>query len=239
MIEQLSLDTFNFILDNTHKLCIIQYKMKTDLLLPFETIPYFTIEAFKQSSDMDSPHAVRTLLHRWSQAGHILTLKKGVYMTRRFYELHQTDEAFPLAVSAILLPQSYVSLDFVLQQHNLLTEITYPVTCITIKNTHTIKNTVGTFWYRSIRDDLYTGFSIFDYLGVRYARASLAKALFDYLYLRPIPVAYRALKFNLAEELRLNLDELDQPSWDEFALHVESSASRKMHDILKNFRSHS
>ena len=213
--------------------------MKTDLLLPFETIPYFTIEAFKQSSDMDSPHAVRTLLHRWSQAGHILMLKKGVYMTRRFYEQHQVDEAFPLAVSAILLPQSYVSLDFVLQQHNLLTEITYPVTCITTKNTRTIKNTVGTFWYRSIRDDLYTGFSIFDYLGVRYARASLAKALFDYLYLRPIPVAYRALKFNLAEELRLNLDELDQPSWDEFALHVESSASRKMHDILKNFRSHS
>ena len=75
--------------------------MKTDLLLPFETIPYFTIEAFKQSSDMDSPHAVRTLLHRWSQAGHILTLKKGVYMTRRFYELHQTDDSrCGIAVSA-------------------------------------------------------------------------------------------------------------------------------------------
>jgi hypothetical protein len=52
-------------------------------------------------------------------------------------------------------------------------------------------------------------------------------------------VAYRALKFNLAEELRLNLDALDQPSWDAFALHVETSASRKMQDILKNFRSHS
>jgi len=239
LIEQLPLDAFKFILDNTHKLCIIQYKMKTDLLLPFETIPYFTIEAFKQSSDMDSPHAVRTLLHRWSQAGHILTLKKGVYMTRRFYEQHQADEAFPLAVSAILLPQSYVSLDFVLQQHNLLTEVTYPVTCVTTKNTRTIENTIGTFWYRNIRQDLYAGFTISEYYDIRYARASLAKALFDYLYLRPIPVAYRAKKFNLAEELRLNLDELDTSSWDEIAVYVENSASRKIHDILKNFRSHS
>jgi hypothetical protein len=212
--------------------------MKADLLHPFETIPYFTIEAFKQSSCMDASHAVRMLLHRWVQAGHILTLKKGVYMTRRFYEQHRAEEAFPLAVSAILLPQSYVSLDFILQQHNVLTEITYPVTCITTKNTRTIQNTIGTFWYRSIRKDLYIGFSITEYYGVRYARASLAKALFDYLYLRPIPVAYRAMKFNLADELRLNLDELNQPAWDEFTLHVENSASRKMHDILKNFRSY-
>ena len=212
--------------------------MKTELLHPFETIPYFTIEAFKQSSGMDAPHAVRMLLHRWVQAGHILTLKKGVYMTRRFYEQHRADEAFPLAVSAILLPQSYVSLDFILQQHNILTEITYPVTCITTKNTRTINNTIGTFWYRSIRQDLYTGFSIANYFGVHYARASLGKALFDYLYLRPIPVSYRAMKFNLADELRLNLDELDWASWDEFALHIENSASRKLHDVLKNFRSY-
>ena len=107
--------------------------MKTDLLRPFEAIPYFTIEAFKQSSGMEAPHAIRMLLHRWARAGYILTLKKGVYMTRRFYEQHRADEAFPLAVSAILLSQSYVSLDFILQQHNLLTEITYPVTCITTK----------------------------------------------------------------------------------------------------------
>ena len=31
-------------------------------------------------------------------------------------------------------------------------------------------------------------FTIVEYMGIRCARASLAKALFDYLYLRPIPV---------------------------------------------------
>jgi predicted transcriptional regulator of viral defense system len=210
--------------------------MKLEFLVPFNHIPYFTIEGFKQSSGMASPHAVRMLLHRWLQAGHLLSLKKGVYMTRRFYEQHRQDNDFAAAVSAILLPQSYVSLEYVLQEHNMLTEVTYPVTCVTTRNTRTITNPVGTFWYRSIRPDLYGGFTIVDYLGIRYARASLAKALFDYLYLRPIPPSYRSAKFNLADELRLNLDEMDGYAQEEFAAHVESSRSTKMHDILRNFR---
>jgi predicted transcriptional regulator of viral defense system len=210
--------------------------MKTDILRLFEAIPYFTIEGFRQVAGIESPHSVRVLLHRWAQAGHIFPLKKGVYMTRRFYEQHRQDTAFSPAVSAIVLPQSYVSLEYVLQQQNLLTEVTYPITCITPKNTRTITNTIGTFWYRSIRPDLYTGFSLAEYFGIRYAFASLSKALFDYLYLRPIPMTYRSLKINLAEELRLNLDEVDEAAREEFGIFVEGSESKKMRGILENFR---
>ena len=160
-------------------------------------------------------------------------------MTRRFYEQHRQDGVFSAAVSAILLPQSYVSLEYILQEYNVLTEVTYPVTCVTTKNTRTVTNKLGTFWYRSIRPDLYSGFIIAEYLGIRYARATLAKALFDYLYLHPIPAPYRAAKFDLADELRLNLDEIDAPAQAEFAAFVESSSSRKMHEILANLRSKS
>lgn len=211
--------------------------MKTDLLHPFENIPYFTLEGFKQAAGMDSPHQVRTLLHRWGQAGHILQLKKGVYMTRYFYEQHRADYLFSAAVSAILIPQSYLSLEFILQQHNLLTEVTYPITCITTRNTRRIVNLIGTFWYRNIRDNLYRGFAITEYFGIRIAQASIAKALFDYLYLRPLPAAYRSIKINLVEELRLNLDELSTTDHKEFFRIVEESKSRKMMDILNNFRS--
>ena len=212
--------------------------MKKDSLRPFENIPYFTIEGFKQAAGIESPHNARVQLHRWAQSGLILSLKKGVYMTRRFLDQHRRDTEFSAAVSAIILPQSYVSLEYVLQQHNLLTEVTYPVTGITTKNTRTITNPIGTFWYRNIRADLYSGFTIRDYFGLRYATASLAKALFDSLYLRPIPLSYRPIKFNLPEELRLNLEEVDDLSQMEFARWVETSRSRKMHDILENFRSH-
>lgn len=211
--------------------------MKTDLLHPFENIPYFTLEGFKQATGMEAPHQVRTLLHRWAQGSHIFQLKKGVYMTRTFYEQHRADYPFSAAVSAILMPQSYLSLEFILQQHNLLTEVTYPITCITTKNTRRIVNPIGTFWYRNIRDNLYRDFAITEYFGIRIAQASIAKALFDYLYLRPLPASYRNPKINLAGELRLNLDELPGMERDEFARIVEESTSRKMTDILNNFRS--
>ena len=211
--------------------------MKTELLHPFENIPYFTLEGFKQLAGMESPDQVRVLLYRWAKAGHILPLKKGVYMTRRFYEQHRADYLFSAAVSAILIPQSYLSLEFILQQNNLLTEVTYPITCITTKNTRRIVNPIGTFWYRNIRADLYRGFSITEYFGMRIAQATVAKALFDYLYLRPLPASYRNLKLNLAEELRLNLDELSTTDREEFFRFMEESRSQKMMDILNNFRS--
>jgi predicted transcriptional regulator of viral defense system len=211
--------------------------MKTNLLRLFENIPYFTLESFKQATGMESPHQVRVLLHRWGQAGHILPLKKGLYMTRRFYEQHRADYLFSGAVSAILVSQSYLSLEYILQQHNLLTEVTYPITCITTKNTRRIVNPIGTFWYRHIHADHYRGYTISEYFGIRIAQASVAKALFDYLYLRPQPAAYRNPKINLAEELRLNLDELSVRDREQFSRFVEESQSRKMMDILNNFRS--
>jgi hypothetical protein len=42
--------------------------------------------------------------------------------------------------------------------------------------------------------------------GVPYAQASAAKALFDYLYLRPLPAVLEPQRYNLVEDLRLNLD---------------------------------
>lgn len=210
--------------------------MKSDLLRHFEQFPYFTIEGFRQSAGMDSPEQTRVLLHRWVKAGRILSLKKGMYMTRRFYDLHVRDALFTEAVSAIIFPQSYLSLEFVLQKHNILTEVTYPVTCITTKNTRKVENQIGSFWYRNIRPDLFYGFTALEYNSVRFFAASPAKALFDYLHLRPIPIAYRGEKTDLAEELRLNLDEFSKEEQDEFALHVEKSQSRKMMEILANFR---
>jgi hypothetical protein len=50
-------------------------------------------------------------------------------MTRHFYEQHRADYLFSAAVSAILIPQSYLSLEFILQQHNLLTEIPTQLPC--------------------------------------------------------------------------------------------------------------
>jgi hypothetical protein len=100
--------------------------MKYTLLSAFEHLPYFTIEGFRQiAGDAAADDArARITLSRWVKAGYLVALKKGMYMHRRFYKLHRQDLAFTPAVSEILLPQSYLSLEYVLQQANILTEIT-------------------------------------------------------------------------------------------------------------------
>jgi predicted transcriptional regulator of viral defense system len=219
--------------------------MRYTIISAFERLPYFTIEGFRQIAGDDAvgDAHVRTALYRWVKAGHLIALKKGVYMHRRFYEQHREDTAFAPVVSAILLPQSYISLEYILQQHGILTEITYPVTAITIKNTRTIINSLGTFVYRHIRPDLYFGFQIKEAYSAPYAQASTAKALFDYLYLRPLPADLEPQRYNLAEELRLNLDEFSQEERDEFAGYVLKSETirkggRKMRRILNNLEIH-
>ncbi len=158
-------------------------------------------------------------------------------MTRRFYEQHRSDAEFSAAISAILIPQSYISLEFVLQRHAILSEITYPVTAVTIKQTRIIENSLGTFSYRNIKETLYAGFEILDYMGIPYSQAILSKALFDYLYLRPLPRPWLPSGFNLAEELRLNINDMSEQDQTKFSEFVEISRSRKMSNILKNLRS--
>lgn len=210
--------------------------MKISELYSLESLPYFTLEGVKQllGDESASSGSFRTALYRWMKNGHIIQLKKGVYMTRRFYELHRADTDFSSAISAILIPQSYISLEFILQRKAVLTEVTYPVSAVTLKNTRAIENKLGTFTYRHIKEDLYTGFTISDYLGIPFARATVAKALFDYLYFRP--GLGRSTTGNLAEDLRLNLEEFSIDDRTEFAEHVETSKSGKMERILENLR---
>ena len=212
--------------------------MKIDRLKSLERIPYFTITGFKQvlNANESDIQRVREMLSRWVKMGHIIRLKKGVYMTRRFYELHQSHASFRPMVSSIILPQSYVSLEYILQRDGVLTEITYPTTAVTPKNTRTIENVLGTFAYRHIKLPLYTGFSQEVFFGIYFNQASVAKALFDYFYLRPLPRGLRKHKINLAEELRLNLDELSSEVRDEFEIYIDLSDSPKMKFIHENLR---
>ena len=211
--------------------------MKRPILDSLNNLPYFTIESVKQlwGAESTSDATIRTAIYRWAKAGQLIQLKKGVYMPRRFHERHAGDEDFTPAVSSILLPQSYLSLEFILQRHQILTEITYPVTAVTLKNTRTIENCLGTFWYRHIQPSLNCGFVIAEYYGIPFATASLAKALFDYLYLRPWTGEFPARGFSLAEDLRLNLDEFTDEERNEFAGYVQESGIPKMRRILMNF----
>lgn len=236
-------DKLRFISDNCNYLHIIRYKrhvikMRYSILEEFDQIPYFTIASYKQISGADESQSqlIRETLSRWAKVGHIIRLKNGIYMTRRFYEAHQSDVSFAPAVSAILVAQSYVSLEYILQRSGVLTEVTYPITGITPKNTRKIENTIGSFVYRHIKLPLYNGFSQENYFGVIYNQASPSKALFDYLYFRPLPRRARTKRVDLAGDLRLNIEEFSPEQRDEFTEFVIDSGSRKMSFVLNNLQ---
>jgi hypothetical protein len=212
--------------------------MKTSFLLHFDSIPYFTIEAAKQilGDELTAAGTIPTSLYRAKKAGQIISLKKGVYMTRRFYERNRADPDFPLMVSAILIPRSYLSLEFILQRNGILTDVTHPITAITSAQTRVFENEMGSFTYRNIKNSLYRGYVVSEYWDVPCARATPGKALFDYFYLRPLRLLGRAMDYPLVEDLRLNLDEFPVVDQDEFASFVASSGSVKMNRILENLR---
>jgi hypothetical protein len=208
--------------------------MNHSILSPLDPLPYFTIEGVKQLFGDTSPATVRTALYRWMKSGQVIQLKKGIYITRRFYELHHTDADFSPAISAIIQPLSYLSLEFILQRQGILTEITYPISAITLKQTLVVENNLGSFSYRHIKSDLYHGFTMDEYLGIRFAQASVAKALFDYLYLRRAGSSLPSPAYNLAEDLRLNLDLIPPAGRAEFTGYVNASRIPKMESILDN-----
>jgi len=212
--------------------------MKSENLSSLESFPYFTIEAVKQLLGDESVAAgtIQTALYRWMKAGQIIQLKKGVYMTRRFFEQHRADADFAPMVSAILIPQSYLSLEYILQRSAILTEMTYPVTAVTLKQTRVFENKLGTFTYRNIKADVYQGFIFSEYMGIPTAQATVAKALFDFLYLRPWKGSQRLAGYDLVEDLRLNLEDFSENDQVEFSTFVEISKSKKMDQILKNLR---
>ena len=212
--------------------------MKSTILSSLDSFPYFTIEAVKQLLGDESIAAgtIRTALYRWMKGGQIIQLKKGVYMTRRFFELHRADNDFAPIISTILIPQSYLSIEYILQRNAILTEMTYPISAVTLKQTRVFENKLGTFTYRNIKADLYQGFTISEYLGISFAQATVAKALFDFLYLHTWKGDRRSACFNLAEDLRLNLEDFSEKDKDEFASFVGISKSRKMDQIMNNLR---
>ena len=211
--------------------------MKLSFLSSFDAFPYFTIEAVKQllGDESIAEGTIQTALYRWMKAGLIIQLKKGLYMTRHFFELHRADGDFGPMVSAILIPQSYLSLEYVLQRYDILTDITYPLSAITLKQPRVFENKLGTFTYKHIKAGLYTGFTISNYLGIPFSQASLSKALFDFFYFRSLKNG-DWIDVDLAEALRLNLEEFSEKDQSEFAGFVEMSQSRKMDRIFKNLK---
>lgn len=151
---------------------------------------------------------------RWIKKGKIIQLKKGLYVTKQYYQTLEDKEAYTEFISNKLRYPSYLSLEYILAKNGILTESVYSLTSITLKAKAKYTNKLANFIYRNIKKELFVGYKTISKGGFQIKQAAKSKALFDYLYLK----LYRISKFdkNLIESLRLNLDEFSSKNIQEF-----------------------
>jgi len=194
---------------------------------------FFTKETFSQVIG-GTEKIVSDNILRWLKKGALIRLKNGFYVTSEFYKSLQNKQPYIEFIANILKKPSYLSGEYVLQKYSMLTESVFAVTSVTRKKTRTYQNKLGRFLYYNMKEELFTGYKIVNRDGFDIKEASVAKALFDFLYFRlwRMPEITR----EVLESYRLNLNEFQTSDFLEFESFVQLSAIgkfKKLSNILK------
>ena len=198
-----------------------------NLLLSLSKLPYFktsTLGAFL-------PHLKKASVYRkiirWRKARKVVKLKKGFYIINDYKK--SLDITYLYYLANTLCYPSYVSGIFILQNYGVLTDITFPITSITLKTTRKYRNKIGSFFYNSISKKLYTGYKRILYKDNPIYIATLAKSLFDYLYIKYFKIKISAER--IIERERFNLDAFKKKDIGEFRKYCKLSKNKLLIEL--------
>jgi len=193
-------------------------------------LPVFTLDDL--ASIETNRKYLSILLSRYVKSGNVIRLKKGMYVARDYLDYVDKSgrtSVYAEFISGILYEPSYLSLEYILHQHGVITEMPTAITAVARKKTASFTSPFGTYQYHSIKSLIFTGFTSKkdgDYLVFR---ASLAKALFDFLYFRKDNL----INDKIIAELRLNLEVFHENDKKELRRYIELEGSKRMKNIFK------
>jgi predicted transcriptional regulator of viral defense system len=177
------------------------------------------------------PAYLNIILSRQVKRGTMVHLRRNLYVTKQYLDNVEKKGAFSDYVEFTankLYSPSYLSLDYVLHEHNMLTEIPRNITSVGLRKTDHFSNDLGNFIYHKIKEELFLGFKVVKKGTFSIFKATKAKALFDFLYLRKrLLVDQRAV-----EELRLNLGEFKKSDFKELEGYAQLEGSQRMKEII-------
>lgn len=178
-----------------------------------------------------SPTAAHGRIKRALKKGSLLLLKRGLYLNANA-QLHESDRIGLIEfIASGLQPDSYISLEYVLQKHQMLS---FPsiqnITAITTGQTRHYKNFAGNFIYKNIKLACYLGYQEANFRDQTYLIATKAKALFDYLYLKPEFGSRneKHLHRQLFQKLLFQWENFSEEDFKQFEEYVWKSNSFKM-----------
>jgi predicted transcriptional regulator of viral defense system len=154
------------------------------------------------AGDVD-PSDVQRQLSRWTKAGRLYRLRRGVYALAPPY---QKARPHPFVVANALVRGSYVSLQAALAYYGIIPEYTPLVTSVTTGRPGRWKTPLGDFEFRHVKVEWLHGYERLEVSDGQWAFVAVPeKALLDLVYLQPGGDAPTYLA-----ELRLQgLDRLD------------------------------
>jgi predicted transcriptional regulator of viral defense system len=174
-----------------------------EILSKLARMPYFTIGGLSVFNFKAT--YLRVFLSRLEKRGDIIRIKRGFYVSRAYCAAVKNRGKWTQYLeflAAKAYSPAYLSLDYVLYKHNLLTEAPVNFTLATANKTAVYKNALGLFSYHKIKEPLFCGYKTAAEGGFPVHCASKAKALFDFIYLRRKLLAnesaFKALRLNLA-----------------------------------------
>ena len=155
------------------------------------------------------PRDVRRQLSRWTKAGRLHQLRRGVYALAPPF---QKVKPHPFVVANRMVRSSYVSCQSALAHYGLIPEYVPVVVSVTTARPGRWKTPLGIFEFRHIKTGLLRGYRLIDLGGGQKAFVATAeKALLDLIYLHPGADSLSYLReLRLQNMERLNLDELSR-----------------------------
>jgi predicted transcriptional regulator of viral defense system len=154
------------------------------------------------AGDVD-PNDVRKQLSRWTQAGKLYQLRRGLYTLAPPF---QKVKPHPFVLANCLVPNSYVSCQSALAHYGLIPEYVPVTTSVTTARPARWDTPLGSFEFRHVKVELLRGYRLTGLGDNQQAFvATPEKALLDLIHLQPGGDSPDYLR-----ELRLqNLDRLD------------------------------
>jgi len=130
-----------------------------------------------------SPEGLGQQLARWTKAGKLIQLRRGLYALAGAY---RKAEPHPFLVANQLRQPSYVSLQSALAYYGMIPEYVPIVTSMTTQRPGLVETPLGSFLYKHLKPSFFKGFRLLEVeAGQQFLLASPEKSLLDLVYLTP------------------------------------------------------
>lgn len=172
-------------------------------------------------------------INKLKRKGYIETLKRGLYLHRSPFVQNPVSKEI---IANTMLSPSYISFDYALYYYGLIPESVFDVTSATTKRSKSFKTDIGTFSFKEIKKELFPiGLTIQSAKNGNFIIATKEKALCDKVYYtKDIQITSKKSMISfLVDDLRIDVDELEDCDIDIFVKYFKISKSKKIKFLIE------